>query len=184
MSQPTQGIGIKSLAQRLEAIENTIPEVKNNSFEPSFIAHINQKQAQSDNIKKQNKYLQIKNNYIEQVNRWVTEPLKNLTKVIEITVHFVEEHAGDVSRLFGVVVKGDAKLQFAFELISLIIDFTKSLLDSEFVKNAIDHFCIIMNERKTLKDKSIENNPSPKRRKDKPVKLFRTFRSSLKDTIV
>lgn len=133
---------INERLDRLEKLTNSTP------IEPAFIADIHNKE---EDIKKQRKiktYNEIKDSYIDDIKKFFNNPIKELSNVIEHTVYFVEKYAPIISSLFSVVVKGEAKLSFALELIGLVVDLTSYVLDTDFVKNMINHFVDIMNERR------------------------------------
>lgn len=141
--------GIKSIASRLEQLEATLPTAVS-SFEPSFVAQVHRREVESKTRYLNKRYNEIKDKYVEEVNKWVQNPLSELTKVIELTVHYVETYAPIVSQIFSVAVNGDAKLSFALELIGLVVRGISEIVNSDFVKQSINHFVLIMNERKSL----------------------------------
>jgi len=162
--------GFKTLSKKVEKIEN---EININNFEPSFIKHIHDKNEHDvkDLVKK--KYEKIKSEYKKELYKWVTDPLKNLTKVIEYTVHFVEQFTPFVSQIFNTTIKGNGKLEFAIELITMVIDISNTFIDIDFLKNSVNHFVIIMNERKTLTNENKNN--------DKKKNKFSLFRRNSTD---
>lgn len=163
--------GIKSINTRLEQLEQNVPITT--SFEPSFVMQVHKKEEERKKYSLNRKYVEIKDKYVETINKWVKEPLNELTKVIELTVHFVEEYSPIVGQIFGVVLKGDSKLNFALELIALVANAVTEIINSEFLKNTINHFCLIMSERKTL------TAPQPGEKPKKKKGFFKSIRSSI-----
>ena len=172
-----QNTGIKSITSRLEQLEANIGS--SSTFEPSFISELHRKE---DDVKKKTsvqKYNQLKDEYLETVKKWISDPVSQLTKLIELTVYFVEQSTPVVSQIFSTVVKGDAKLNFALELIGLVLNVVNEFINSDFLKNTINHFVTLMNEKKHLTSKnSLVNEPVKKKKKS----LFKTIRSA-KDSI-
>jgi hypothetical protein len=117
-----------------------------------------------------------------EVNKWVSNPFRELTKVIEITVHYVETYAPIVGQIFGVILKGYSKLSFAMELIGLVISAVDTFLDSDLLKNMINHFVLIFNERKTLSSSSQSSNSEPNKKRKKGFfnKTVKSIRESLR----
>lgn len=167
--------GIKSISTRLDNIEATLSVAP--SFEPSFVAQIHQKESEVKKRSLNQKYQDVKDKYVDEIKKWIQDPLKEITKVIEVTVHYVETYSPIVGQIFGVVLKGDSKLSFALELIGMVVDIVNSFLDSDLLKNMINHFCLIMNERKSLtaSTQSTESVPTKKKKKG----FIQTIRGSL-----
>src|SRR5690606_21057949 len=114
--------------ERLEKLNNSKP------IEPSFIIDIHDKE---ENIKQRHKmltYNEIKNKYINDINNFFSNQLKELTNIIEHTVYFVEIYTSVISSLFNVIVKGDSKLSVALVLIGLVIDLCKFVFESDFIQ--------------------------------------------------
>jgi len=162
----------KTLNSRVIDIEKKINTV--HPFEPSFISHIHEKEEKKNNEVVQRRYSEIKNQYKTDIKKWVDDPIKQFTKVVEFTVHFVENYSPVISDLFGVALKGNGKLEFAIELIQLVISSIQSFIDNDFIKNSIDHFVIIMNERKSLTNNDNKSN-------DKKKNKFSLFRRNSTD---
>ena len=177
MNSSSPGFGLKNLDARLSAIERNV-NIKDEAFEPSFISELQRKE---DDIKKKTsvqKYNQLKDEYLETVKKWISDPVSQLTKLIELTVYFVEQSTPIVSQIFNAVVKGDAKLNFALELIGLVLNVVNEFINSDFLKNTINHFVTLMNEKKLTSKSSVVNEPVKKKKKS----LFKTIRSA-KDSI-
>lgn len=157
--------GIKSITSRLENIESNLSNItEHNVLEPSFVSQIHQKEKEVKKKDLNRKYQDIKDKYIDEVNKWVKEPMNEITKVVEVTVHYVEKIAPIVGQIFGVIVKGESKLNLALELIDLVINVVDIFMDSDLLKNIINHFVVIFDERQTL-SRSQSTSLEPKRKR-------------------
>jgi hypothetical protein len=151
--------------------------IKDEIFEPSFISELHRKEEDVKKSASIQKYNDIKNEYLETVKKWITDPLSQLTKLVELTVFFVESASPIVAQIFGTIIKGNAKLNFALELIGLVINVVNEFINSDFLKNTINHFVTLFNERKHLTNKSDVNEPVKKKSKKS---FFKTIKGSLR----
>lgn len=165
--------GIKTVSTRLDQLEANLST--QSGLKPSFVLNIQKNEQQQQLKTTSQRYQDIVSRFIDDVNKYVTNPLSEVSKVVELAVHFVEDYSPLVSQLFGVVVKGNAKLEFAIELISKVIDCVDTFVNSEFLKNIIEHFVTIFNERKLLTAPNSQQQISKKKKKG----FFKTIKGSI-----
>lgn len=165
--------GIKSLNERINNLESSISNYnETKSFEPSFIAYAQKKDSEEKRRYRMEKYDEIIDCYQKEVKTYIEDPIKQFTKLVEITVHFVEKYIPKICQIFMFHITSDTKLNFALELIKIVVDIVNEIIDSDFIKNSINHFVMIMNERK-IEFKSQNQKQKKKRKK----KFFETIKS-------
>ena len=158
-------MGLKSLNERLSALEGG-----SKVFEPSFVSYAHKKNEEEQEKQRTGKYNEIIEVYQNEVKKYIDEPLKQFTRLAELTVHFVEKYIPIICELFKFTISSDVKLNFAIELIKIVVDLVAAMLDSDFVKNTINHFVMIMNERKK---EYVDNKPVKRKKKS----FFKSIRS-------
>ena len=150
--------GIKSITTRLKSLEDKLDnDLPRDKFEDKMLSGI----LKSKEQRTKNELNKIKQHYIEGLQDNHIGEFKNIFKIIEYTVLWIEKNIGKIALLMNTIVTGEFKLQTAVTLITELIDD----VDLDFLEESIGNMVEILFNRN--KKASIESKPSIKTSKPK-----------------
>jgi hypothetical protein len=155
--------GVKSLNERLSIIES---KVDNGGKDLNIIDKMLMDKKQKDKNDRNRQYEKIILLYNETIKKLIPyDIMKNLSRVIEVTARFIEEHSKLIASLFDLIHSSDFKLQLCIDLIKSIIQ----IHDLDSLISTINHIVELIFPHKT------DDKQSEFKKQKKKKSLFGTL---------
>lgn len=144
-------LGLNSLNDRLNNLENKLNVDGNNM---NLIEKMRSEKEISDQKKRIQQYEKIKFEYNDTIKMFNFDDIKkNFSRIIEVSVRFIEENAKKICSIFDLSYNSDFKLRFCVDLIVSVIDVALYGFDLGFIAELINHFVELIYPHKNDIDK-------------------------------
>jgi hypothetical protein len=144
-------LGLNSLNERLNTLEDKLNVEGPNM---NFIEKMRHEKEISDQKKRIQQYEKIKFEYNNTIKLLTFDDIKkNFSRVVEISVRFVEEHAKKICAIFELAYQSDFKFKLCLDLILSVVDIALYTFDLGFISELINHFVELLFPHKNSIDK-------------------------------